>query len=116
MIKALNGAVITVPASEEDIVPFEIDENGEHKPAGRNTFNFILKTGSVKMTVGDSPNLPTLDGVTIATWATAGDTWKHTAAPEVHPLPNGTYGVADSSKRNIRAIGVGGSATINIFW
>jgi hypothetical protein len=111
MIKVLNGSLVTTTANEEAIVPFYINEDGEHKVAGRHTFFFVLVSGSVKTLVGESPTSPTLDGITAATWSTAGDKWFHTASPEADPP--GFPGVADVSKRNIRAVG---AATFNIFW
>lgn len=111
MIKVLNGSLVTTTATEEAIVPYYIDEDGNHKVAGRHTFFFELVSGSVQTLVGDSPTSPTLDGNTAQTHSTVGDKWFHTASPEG---PDGANtNIADASKRNIRAKG---AATFNIFW
>lgn len=112
MIKVLNGSLVTTTANEEAIVPYYINEDGEHKVAGRHTFFFVLVSGSVKTLVGESPTSPSLDGITAATRSTAGDKWFHTASPE-GSSETGVVGTADQSKRNIRAVG---AATFNIFW
>lgn len=103
MIKVLNGGTVSSKASEEDVVPMRITDQGEYVPAGRHTFFFVLLTGSVQTSVGVSITSCTLAGQTFDIWQTAGDKWFHTASPDLQ----------DNSTSNIKSKGVG---TYKIFW
>lgn len=100
MIQVLNGGLLTTDATDQEIVPMELGDDGELSPAGRNIFLFELVSGSVQMGVGVAID----DGSFVhAAHATAGDKWLHTASPS---LTEDHYG-------NIRGKGV---ATTRIYW
>lgn len=99
MIQVLNGGQLTTTASQEDIIPMEINEEGTAVRAGRNIFCFELVSGSVQMGVG--ADIDQGDFVHAA-HATAGEKWLHTASPE-----------PDGGNTNIKAKGV---AVSKIYW
>lgn len=102
MIKALNGSIVTLTATDEDIIPYDIDAEGNPKLAGRNAFVLTWVSGTVKTCVGKSTTNPPA-GFTIESYAAAA-TWIHTASPEEK----------DGGTSNIHASGA--AATFNITW
>lgn len=95
-MNVFNGQLITTTATQVDIVPVELNEQGEQFVSGRNTFFFELKSGSVQTCVGVEIPAAT------ATKSTAGDKWFHTATP-----------ASTNNYDNIKAKGV---ATFWIHW
>lgn len=100
MIQAVNGSLVTTDATDQEIVPMEIDADGEMSPAGRDIFGFEWVSGSVQMGVG----VPIDDGDFVhAAHTAAGDKWFHTASPSL----------TENHPGNIRGKGV---ATFRIYW
>jgi hypothetical protein len=102
MIKALNGSVVTLTATDEDIVPYEMHSGGLLKVAGRNNYLLTWVSGTVKTAIGVSTTNPPT-GYAVQSYSAAAN-WIHTANPSEE----------DGGTGNIHASGAG--ATFNITW
>jgi hypothetical protein len=99
-MQVLNGSLVTTDATDQEIIPMELNADGDLVPAGRTIFTFSLVSGSVKMGVGTEID----DGDFVhATNSTAGDKWLLTASPSLE----------QDWHSNLRGKGV---ATFKIYW